>query len=130
MPAELSETAAEEFRAWVLDPARTSEELLPVVHFLYWGRVVWGWKHKNPSKSDYDRRRAEEKHRRLHPAVRPQINQEELEATLEVFPTVTKLETAWGDNDRPVRDLSVLRWLPQLEEVSIRESEVRDLSPL
>ena len=126
----MPDAIAEQFRAWVDDPARTNDELLPVVYFTYWGWVVWGWKHESPAPFNYDARRAEEKHRRQNPGVRPRIGREELEATIEVWPEVKKLESPWHDHDRPVRDLAALRFLPQLEEVSLREAEVRDLSPL
>lgn len=121
---------AEKFRAWVLDPARTNDELLPVVYLVSWGRMLWGQQHKDPQNIDYDAARAERKRRRLNPASRPVIDPQELTATLEVWSTVTKLATNWGAGDRPVRSLAALCFLPQLWEVSLAEVELPDLSPL
>ncbi|HEY3663707.1 MAG TPA: hypothetical protein VGL24_11185 [Chthoniobacterales bacterium] len=124
------EQLAEEFRKWVLDPARTNDELLPVISLIYWGRVVWGGKHKQPYDTDYDARRAEAKQRRLNPALRPAIDRTELDAAVEMWAEVKKFDNHWASEDRVLRNLEAFRFFPHLEEVSLEEAEVPDLSPL
>jgi hypothetical protein len=122
------ETGAE-FRAWALDPARTNEELFTVELLLEQGRTVWGWKHKQPRHFDWGAITAHRKERRLNPAYRPVLNQEDMECTVEVLADVKTLSYS-GYDDRPCRDLGPLRFVPQLEELSVGGSELTDISPV
>ncbi len=126
----MAEGLAEEFRKWVLDPARTNDELLPAVHLLHRGRVVWGWKHQQPKFGDFDERLAEAKRRRLNPALRPPIDPEDLAATVEVWAEVKRFANSMSSSDRPIRNLEALRFFPHLEEVSVEGAELPDLSLL
>lgn len=121
-------TPAAAFRHWVLDPARTPEELFPVEllfdstlhHAVYLGhlRPVDAIK---AYQSDL-RRRAR------RPRFDSRIDPELIDYT----------EDWWGDLvhlggiysiDRPVRDLSLLRFLPQLTRIDLDLRDA-DLEPL
>jgi hypothetical protein len=120
---------AEDFKEWALDPKRTNEELFTLELLLEKGRVVWGWKHKNYGHDDWDAKRAHSEERRLNPAYRAVVNREYLDCTVEIWEKFTDFSpNQW--NDRPVRDISALRFFPQLETVHLRECEVADFSPL
>jgi hypothetical protein len=119
----------EDFKKWALEPTRTNDELFTVELIIEWGRVVWGWKHQQPKMHDWDKEQAHRKERRLNPAYRPQLNREYLDATVEVWSEMTKLHyMSW--EDRPIRDLSALRFFPHLEELHLNDAEIADLSPI
>jgi hypothetical protein len=119
----------EDFKQWALEPSRTNDELFTVELIVEWGRVVWGWKHQQPKMHDWDKEQAHRKERRLNPAYRPQINREYLDATVEVWAELNKLHyMSW--EDRPIRDLSALRFFPHLEELHLNDAEIADLSPI
>src|SRR5205085_5881290 len=63
------------------------------------------------------------------PAYRPVLPRDETEELARQADKVTHF-SASGMSDRPVRDLSALRFFPALEQVSISSGDVRDLSPL
>ncbi|MEO7934302.1 MAG: hypothetical protein ABIT76_14200 [Chthoniobacterales bacterium] len=122
-------TLADEFCAWVLHPSRTNDELYTAELILEWGRVVWGWKHKNPEVTDWELDRKKRSARRLNPAYRPKIDRDLLDKTIEVWGEIKRFATSYSD-DRVVRNLSALHFFPHLEEVEIRDCEVEDFSVL
>lgn len=119
----------EAFRSWALDPARTLEQLCTLEVFLKWGRVVWGWKHNDQEMPDWNRDAAKRKERRENPAYRPKIDPLAVERTAEVWDRIDKWSSSNHD-DRPMRNLDVLRFFPNIVELGVDMAEVRDLSPI
>src|SRR5215208_375088 len=119
----------QDFQRWVADPERTIDELCPVELLLNWARVVWGWKHKQPVMTDWSKTNAAKKERLNNPAYRPKIDGEKLEMAREIWGEIVKWPLS-NYEDRPVRSLAVLRFLPHLEELQIDSAEIADLSVL
>ena len=120
---------AQDFIAWALDPKRSDEEayfaeLLTERGFAEWcSKNIKGWYH--------DWRDDEEKHRlrRLNPAHRAELEPQDVERAAQMLPTITLLRLG-SFGDRPVRDLSGLRFVPQLKHLYVEHSEVPDFSPV
>ena len=118
---------AEEFRRWVLDPARTSEELCTAEIILESGENMWRAQHQQ-YRNDWDEQQKKRKERAGNPAYRPTIQRESVDRTVEVAHLLKHFSASWMD-DRPVRDLSALHFFPSLEDVSIT-AETMDFSAL
>jgi hypothetical protein len=119
----------QDFRRWIADPGRTNDELCPVELLLNWARVVWGWKQKKPAATDWAKTQAAKKERLNNPAYRPKIDPEKLEMAGEIWGEIVKWPVS-NYEDRPVRSLAVLRFLPHLEELDIDAAEIADLTPI
>jgi hypothetical protein len=96
---------------------------------LNWARVVWGWKHKSPATTDWAKAQSAKKERLNNPAYRPKIDTEKLEMAGEIWAEIVKWPIS-NYEDRPVRSLAVLRFLPHLEELEIDAAEIADLGPI
>ncbi|MFT3867555.1 MAG: hypothetical protein QM715_03550 [Nibricoccus sp.] len=120
---------AEEFSTWAIDPRRTNEELYLAELLIEEGHSVWKRLTKAPwSRDDYDAMVTHRKRRLLNPGYRPKLNRDKLAHTVEVW---AQVEGVSNDryHDRPVRDLSALRFFPHVTKVELR-SELADLSGL
>ena len=69
------------------------------------------------------------KERSLDPAHQPDYSREDAGHAEEVLPEFKKFCLPFHD-DRPLRDLSFLRFCPPLEAIELRQTEIRDWSPL
>lgn len=119
----------EAFLKWALDPARTNDQLCALELFIEHGREVWGEVHGEPVGFDFDGPQARARRRRDNPAYRPVLDRRLVEQTAEVWEDIT----VWRDGiheDRPLRDLAMLRFFPRLQELSLAALETGDLSPL
>ena len=120
---------AHDFIAWALDPKRTDEEayfaeLLTERGFEAWcSKNIKGWYHHWQDD--------EEKHRlrRLNPAHRAELEPQDVERAAQMLPTISYLHLG-NYTDRPVRDLSGLRFVPQLKHLHVEHSEIPDFSPV
>ncbi len=119
----MNDDTAEAFTSWALDRARTVEERfgaqLLIEHF---ARHGGGY--------DWQRLLATTEARKLNPAWEPGYTEAQIQATAGKLAALTDWRTDVG-NDRPLRDLSVLRFLPGLCNFNLgHNAEVSDLSPL
>lgn len=121
-------TLAEQFRNWALDPARTNEELYTVELLLVAVDQVWRATNRFAPRFDWDAHQRHQKRRLANPAYRVAIDPAALDRAVELWAGVKKLENGPFE-DRPVRDLSAVRFFPQLEEVALR-CELTDLTAL
>ncbi|HLP00746.1 MAG TPA: hypothetical protein VK163_01885 [Opitutaceae bacterium] len=110
--------SVEELRRWVSAPARTGEELYPVELLLNQlrGRAEYrkgfgSAKTLKAAQADFARRA-----RQLH--FEPRIEAADLDLVEEFWDEILALENGFGP-PRPVRDLSLLRFLPQITAVSL-----------
>lgn len=120
---------ADDFCQWTIDPARTSDELYTAELLVEHGWNLFRHKYKLPFKFNWDAIHRLQRERNENPAYRSRIVPAHLEGTVEMWADIKVLQNACGSN-RPIRDLSVLRFFPHMEEVSSHCSEVTDLSPL
>jgi len=113
---------AESFIDWALNPARTLEErfaTLTVVEMC----VIWDEVRRKVHCHDYETRRAMWEARRLNPAYVPLLREEEVRITAGQLEGLTSYSTNLS-GDRPIRDLGVLRFMPNLETLSLSGCEV------
>jgi hypothetical protein len=68
--------------------------------------------------------------RALNPAYETRYTEQALRRAAEVFPEMKSWSEFCGYDSRPIRDLQVLRFMPHLEDVQLRETEIVDISPL
>ena len=121
---------ADDFYQWTIDPARTSDELFPAELIVERGWMVYRGKHKLPFEfSGWDPIHRLRRERDENPAYRSHIDRKHLEATVEVWADLKDFPDSCCSK-RPIRDISVLRFFPHFEEISIHCAEIADLSPL
>lgn len=117
-----------DFLAWVTDPQRTNDELFTVELLLERMRISPDWPF--PGRHlDFEEKMKAAKARRFNPAYRPLFELNELEALQQRAATVIHF-SAQGMSDRPLRDLTALRFFPALENLDITGVDLADLSPL
>ena len=108
---------AESFIEWALDPARNLEErfaTLTVVEMC----VAWDEVRRKVYDNDFEKRRAMWKARKLNPAYVPVLKEEEVRIAAGQLEGLISFSTHASD-DRPIRDLEVLRFTPNLETLSL-----------
>ena len=120
------EFSKENFLKWVSNPARTNDELFTVELLLEQSRG-YGWPHQFVDPG-IDARMQRAKERRANPAYRPSLHLEELRTLIETAEKKTSFSGGYGD--RPLRDLSVLRFFPFLTNLSVQPSDVTDFTPV
>jgi hypothetical protein len=121
-------TPAATFRNWVLDPARTPEQLYPVELILATAlhRAVYDGKCR--PKEDIDFYEADLGRRAHRVRFRPCIESALLDLAADWWDSLVSLQLI-RPIDRPVRDLALLRLLPQLTSINLDVAGA-DLAPL
>jgi len=115
---------AESFVEWALHPERTLEERHTTALFIE-QRTRFTRKEFN-----WEKQQALAEARRGNPAYVPEIVEADLRAVAEELSQLHDWPTGLH-NDRPIRDLSILRFLPNLTSFSLdNNAEVTDISPL
>ena len=119
----------EAFTAWALDPARDTEERYMALLLIERGVSFWHAHHRTGVYSSLQETVAEKRERRLNPAFDPRYTETNARRACEMFPRLT---TGYfgGYGERPLRDLTALRFLDQMESVTISNCEATDLSSL
>jgi hypothetical protein len=120
----------QDFVAWALDPQRTLEEAFFAEIVVELGVEKWEQKRNIYRRTDWDVRHERGRGRRLNPAHRARLKREDVEKTAEILPEFTYFSYYCYDYDRPIRDLSGLRFLTALNQCHFGNSQIPDLSPL
>ncbi|MEY4385358.1 MAG: hypothetical protein RLY20_641 [Verrucomicrobiota bacterium] len=119
---------AEGFIKWALADDRTVEERYVTELLVELGVGWWNSDRKIYKQESIEVRMERKRQRALNPAYDPRYSAEDVRKAAESWPRIKTLHF-WGDNDdRPMRDLSVLRFFTQLESISISYSEAPDIS--
>lgn len=118
----------ENFTDWALDPKRTIEEAFCAELLIEIGLRQWNVAHKI-FKTDVHAQIEARKRRALNPAHRHGYSREDIARAAEFLPMVAAISMGNYD-DRPLRDITALRFVPQAVSLSISQSELTDLSPL
>ena len=121
---------SEAFIRWALDDARTVEERYATELLVEMGVSWWNSRHKIYNHISLDRQIEIKRQRALNPAYQPRYSEEAVRKTAEELPRITNWWSSGGMDERPVRDLTVFRFLPNLENFSDNNSEATDLSVL
>lgn len=109
-----------------MDEARSVEERL-TVEVLVEGHIdAWHYKHQTGQHSVWHVRDERQRQRTLNPAYQPSYSEEDLRRSAEILAERTQLDWSRRYSDRPLRDVSALRFLPHLESLKLT-AEVSDL---
>ena len=121
---------SEDFVRWALDKARTIEERYTTELLVEQGVSWWNSRHKIYDHISVDRQIELKRQRALNPAYEPRYSEDSVRKTAEELPRMTSWNFWGGLDERPVRDFTALKFLPNLEILSANDSEVTDLSVL
>ncbi len=119
----------DEFVEWALNPKLSVEEAYCAERMVEHGVSAWDSKRQIFDRKSFELRHDLHKRRKLNPAHRARLLPAEVEKAAEMLPTILRTDFDSYD-DRPVRDLSGLRFLPQLESLHLSHTELHDLSPV
>ena len=122
-------TASESFAAWACDRKRSLEERYGAEILIEHTIGLWRNKHGVKHDTNYEADRLRKKARSLDPAYEPAYTAEDAGRVEEVLAGLKEF-SADSYNDRPLRDLSFLRFCPPLQSIHIMKSEITDWSPL
>ncbi len=123
-------TPNEGFAAWACDPRRSLEERFGAELLIEQNLDRWKRKHGlKVEDSNYTAEQLRKKERSLNPAHNPRYSRDAAAHVEEILPEVKGFDNG-HDDDRPLRDLSCLRFCSGLESVNLRRAEIRDYSPL
>jgi len=121
---------AEDFLSWALSADRNLEERFLVELLLEKGLDSWRIRTGQPHDPGlWQKSRDRKKARMFNPAHRPEIRSADLECALPFILGFETLELG-GHDDRPVRDLGGLRFLPALTSLKLTDCELSSLTPL
>lgn len=119
-----------DFVAWALSGERTLEEAFCAELLVEFGLQAWRKKCGHAEAPDLDALRERQCRRRLNPAHRAKLDEVDTRLAAQML-LVIKEVNHWTDvEDRPLRNLSGLRFCPQLRKLMISPTEVADLLPL
>lgn len=119
----------EKLVTWALAPERTLEERYLVELLVEYGVRMWRARRKDYSAEPWEVTSERNRQRKLNPAYQPQYSETDLRHAAEVLVT----EKEWSPlliGERPIRDLSALRFMPNLEKLRLPSVETQDLTPL
>jgi|GEM_PF-1787071 len=120
----------EAFVRWALDDARTVEERYTTELLVEQGVSWWNSRHKIYKHESFEERIERKRQRALNPAYQPQYSEESVRKSAEVFHEFKSWSHFFGYDERPIRDLKVFRFLPNLEDLGLNHIEVADISIL
>ena len=120
-----------DFATWAMNPKLNQEEAYCAELLVEHGLQQWESKHPESPKTptNWEARSAAHKRRMLNPAHRAKLKRADVERAAEMLPESKSLDLSCH-SDRPVRDVSGVRFLPELESLHLWATEVADLSPV
>jgi hypothetical protein len=118
-----------DFVSWALSPDRTQEEAYCAELLVDFGMTHWRFKNNQPRPLSIPQEIEAKKRRKLNPAHRVKLKREDVERAAAMLPLLKSLRLETHD-DRPLRDLSGLRFFTHFEEAHIMWTEVADCSVL
>lgn len=122
--------AAEEFIQWALDSRRTDDEAYFAERVVELGVARWHWHHAGRMPSSYIHSLMDyKKERRRNPAHRVVLERSDVERAIEALSKDPELSLLCFE-DRPIRDISGLRFFPYLRKLFSESTEITDLTPL
>ena len=118
-----------EFVNWALSPERTDEEAYFAERVVEWGTELWRSKEKLGRARSWDEERELRKRRRLNPAHRVKLKKTDVERAAGMVAERNDLYLHNYD-DRPIRDITGVRFLTHLRKLDLGQTEIADLTPL
>ncbi len=120
----------EAFVRWALDGARTVEERYTTELIVEHGVSCWNSRHGIHRTETFEAMSERKRQRAYNPAYDPRYSEQAVRRAAEAWPEIKSWSEHCGHDDRSIRDLQVLRFLTELEEVHLHGCEVDDVSPL
>lgn len=122
-------TIPENFLAWAENSSRTVEERYGILRLI---EYVYDYHYRGTDKvqKNYEADRLMREDRRFNAAYVPVIDPALLRITAGLLPGVHKLALDHFGEERPIRDLSFLAFMPQLLELKLRDVEMDRLEAL
>jgi len=124
---------AEDFVQWALAPERTIEEAYCAELLTAHGLKLWKSANKveDPDAFNWELKNERARQRRLNPAHRVALGEVDVMHAAEMLPKLSEFELwNYSEPERPLRDLTGLRFCPKLRKLKIAPAELRDLSGL
>ena len=118
------------FVGWALDSSRNVEERYTVELLVEECLTRWHIVHKTGQYESWETKHERNRQRHLNPAYEPRYTEESLRRATEIFPNVTSWNAPHTYDNRPVRDIKALRFLPNLQKLNLSSSEISDIAPL
>ena len=117
---------SDDFLHWARDSARTLEERFGILRFM---EAAYVQHYRGPDKvgGDWKASMILREKRRFDAAFRPVLDEKRLRLVADLLPDIMSLDLGSSSDDRPLRDLGVLRFLPQLTELKLADLEMEDL---
>src|SRR5262245_22094114 len=115
----------EKLVTWALAPERTLEERYLVELLVEYGVRMWRARRKDYSSEPWEVTSERNRQRKLNPAYQPQYSETDLRHAAEVLVA----EKEWSPlliGERPIRDLSALRFMLSLEKLRLPAVETQD----
>ncbi len=119
-----------DFVAWALSGERTLEEAFCAELLVEFGLQAWRKKCGHAEPPDLDALRERQCRRRLNPAHRAKLNEVDTRLAAQMLLVLSEINHWTAVEDRPLRNLSGLRFCPQLRKLMLSPTEVVDLLPL
>lgn len=117
------------FIRWALDPRRTIEERYTVELLVEDHLPAWHAKHQTQHYSSWQEQAERNRQRALNPGYEPCYLAEDVERATEILAERNYWHHASSFHGRLCRDLAVLRFLPQLEDLQL-DCATPDCSPV
>src|SRR5437773_751738 len=118
-----------EFIDWALSADRTDEEAFFAERVVEWGTDLWRSKQKLGRIRSWEEQHELHKRRRLNPAHRVKLKKLDVERAVEMVAERNDLYLHNYD-DRPLRNISGVRFLTHLRRLDVGQSEISDMTPL
>jgi hypothetical protein len=119
----------DDFIRWAFDDARTLEERYATELLVEHALIRWHAKHQTGHFTRWELVVERKRQRFLNPAYQPEYSEENVRRAAEILPELTEWELAARYQERPVRDMAVLRFLPALQTLTV-DCDIVDLSLL
>ncbi|MBE2287244.1 MAG: hypothetical protein IAE77_27565 [Prosthecobacter sp.] len=122
-------TVADDFLTWATDSSRTLEERFGILRLV---ECVYSRYYRGPDKRpvNYEAERHRLEDRRYNAVFEPVWDDEDLRLAAGLLPQVLEIDLHQYSNDRPLRDLGFLRFVPHLTSLKLAQIEVESLDIL
>ena len=120
---------SENFTAWACAPGRTLEERFGAQKLIEQTHNLWRKKHDIELDFNFEADRLRDKARSLDPGYVPSYERADTNHVDEILGDLKTLHLSHYA-DRPLRDISFLRFCTELETLDIQHTEIADWSPL
>ncbi len=118
-----------DFAVWACDPGRSLEEKFGAQILIEITLGLWSVGRDKDYRASYEAEVEAKRKRSFNPAYQPHFSPADAARTAERLATMKTFDNGSLD-DRPLRDLSFLRFCPPLESFTTNKSEIQDWSPL